>query len=806
MQDIIIKLNTEDKDLDTTIDKMVKLGLIDEKNAKQYKKNQTDHNNGQKKTIGLLENARNREKQLANAREKSTDPKKIKRLNNLMVKQRGHINKLTGATKKQTAQMSQLSSMVQNVGVAMLAAFSVQAVISFGKEVIATMGEFQRFEAVLTNTLGSESAAQSALAMITDFASETPFAVAELTESFVKLANQGFKPTKDELRSLGDLASSTGKGFDQLAEAIIDAQTGEFERLKEFGIRAEKQGDKVTFAFKGVKTQVDFTEESMRAYLLTLGDLEGVSGAMAAISETIEGRLSNLGDSYDQMILSIDKSNGIVTKSVKAVTDELGNMFDAIGLINTSDMSGIEQFASLFGLVSGNKAVDTVIIRRLKLIKELDKGLASLNEEQIFDISTQEDYIKSYGILNVSRDSALKKIEQQIDAINDLAKAEKIDAERKKGEADKIANAPATDAEKRVADQKAKRTKAEADKKIAAEIRFNEDLFKMTERSADEDAKFADETFEKIDEKFLIRKEFLDEQDFSERDLEINKKRERFEEDIKTLDENNVIDQDIKIGFETRLRDDIQDINDKADAKAEASAIKIENAERARRQARLMETTAMFEGLGSLMGAFAGLAEEGSNEAKVLTLTGIALDTASAISSLMAVSEANPLNAVTFGGAGIAQYATGLARIIASVASAKQAMDGFAEGVIDLEGAGTGTSDSIVARLSKGESVMTARETKSYKPLLQSIRDNRLDEYLNVSYRFKPDASSISAKDKESAFINALTHNLGAEGFNEDGIIDTMKRLDKNESKRMNDLAKIILQGYNKRPNLRRNA
>jgi len=219
-----------------------------------------------------------------------------------------------------------------------------------------------------------------------------------------------------------------------------------------------------------------------------------------------------------------------------------------------------------------------------------------------------------------------------------------------------------------------------------------------------------------------------------------------------------------------------------------------------------METTAMFEGLGSLMGAFAGLAEEGSNEAKVLTLTGIALDTASAISSLMAVSEANPLNAVTFGGAGIAQYATGLARIIASVASAKQAMDGFAEGVIDLEGAGTGTSDSIVARLSKGESVMTARETKSYKPLLQSIRDNRLDEYLNVSYRFKPDASSISAKDKESAFINALTHNLGAEGFNEDGIIDTMKRLDKNESKRMNDLAKIILQGYNKRPNLRRNA
>ena len=52
-------------------------------------------------------------------------------------------------------------------------------------------------------------------------ASKTPFAVVELTQAFVKLANQGFRPTTDELRKLGDLASSTGKQFDQLAEAII---------------------------------------------------------------------------------------------------------------------------------------------------------------------------------------------------------------------------------------------------------------------------------------------------------------------------------------------------------------------------------------------------------------------------------------------------------------------------------------------------------------------------------------------------------------------------------------------------------
>lgn len=48
----------------------------------------------------------------------------------------------------------------------------------------------------------------------------------------------------------------------------------------------------------------------------------------------------------------------------------------------------------------------------------------------------------------------------------------------------------------------------------------------------------------------------------------------------------------------------------------------------------------------------------------------------------------------------------------------------FAEGVIDLQGAGTETSDSIPANLSKGESVMTAQETRKNKQLFLGIRKN----------------------------------------------------------------------------------
>ena len=55
---------------------------------------------------------------------------------------------------------------------------------------------------------------------------------------------------------------------------------------------------------------------------------------------------------------------------------------------------------------------------------------------------------------------------------------------------------------------------------------------------------------------------------------------------------------------------------------------------------------------------------------KTVALAQIGIDTAKAISSLTAVSSANPANAVTFGGAGAIQYATGLLAIGSNLAQA----------------------------------------------------------------------------------------------------------------------------------------
>ena len=72
------------------------------------------------------------------------------------------------------------------------------------------------------------------------------------------------------------------------------------------------------------------------------------------------------------------------------------------------------------------------------------------------------------------------------------------------------------------------------------------------------------------------------------------------------------------------------------------------------------------------------------------------------------------------GWAGVASAAAKLALIKAAFAAAKAVVKGFSTGGY-VQGAGTGTSDSIPARLSNGESVMTAKATSMFSPILSAF-------------------------------------------------------------------------------------
>ncbi len=297
--------------------------------------------------------------------------------NDLWKKKQEQLKKVDNELKKVQKDMkyagnetSRFGSIAKKAGPMLAAAFSIGAITSFVSGVVRVRKEFETYAAVLTNTLGSKSEAQKSLTMIKDFAAKTPFQVGELTGSFVKLANMGFKPTREEMTKLGDLASSTGKSFGQLSEAILDANTFEFERLKEFGIRASKQGDKVTFTFKGVKTQIDATSDSVQKYLIGLGDVQGVSGSMGAISQTLEGKISNMGDALDSLLNTIGKLAGGVIMSVVGGFADLVGWTEKLISLSVADKMEAERI-EVNKLTLELNTVNTSMERRKVIIEQL---------------------------------------------------------------------------------------------------------------------------------------------------------------------------------------------------------------------------------------------------------------------------------------------------------------------------------------------------------------------------------------------------------------------------------------------------
>lgn len=224
-----------------------------------------------------------------------------------------------------------------------LATGAIGQIASIGSSILDTGVEFEKFGAVLKVALGSQGEAEKVMDQITAFAAATPFQVDEITGSFVKLVNRGFKPTNEELTKLGDLAASQGKSFDQLTEALLDAQTGEFERLKEFGIKAKKANGEVTISFKGQTIAVKDNEAAIRGAILSLGELTGVSGSMAEVSKTTGGQISNLKDELSQLANTLFKA---VKPAIDVVVKGL------IGLISLT-RQGVGSLKALSGDVQG---------------------------------------------------------------------------------------------------------------------------------------------------------------------------------------------------------------------------------------------------------------------------------------------------------------------------------------------------------------------------------------------------------------------------------------------------------------------
>jgi hypothetical protein len=121
----------------------------------------------------------------------------------------------------------------------------------------------------------------------------------------------------------------------------------------------------------------------------------------------------------------------------------------------------------------------------------------------------------------------------------------------------------------------------------------------------------------------------------------------------------------LQLALENKLKEDKEKLaNDAALAQIEA--------DQKARDARLQIAADIANGIQTVGAAFIKDQKKLEKFNKANALIQIGIDTGKAISSLVAASNANPLNAPTGGAAGIAQFATGIIQIATNIAKAKQ--------------------------------------------------------------------------------------------------------------------------------------
>ena len=534
----------------------------------------------------------------------------------------------------------------------------------------------------------------------------------------------------------------------QFGKSLVEVLSNPKQLIADFGQLIQ---DNLTNRFKAFGLIID---------AIASGDMKKLGDAFFQLGTgvtDISGKVKAAGQAFDQLgndILKVATANAQAAKAQQDLDDA----------IRASNEQQAEQEVQIYRLIKASKDKTKSDEERIKLAKqalkleedraEEERKIADqqvkILEQQFKGLQLTDEQEDKLSQARVKRSNALRQtlvLQEKIQ--NDLnALEQELADEKAKRDAKKLAD------EKAVADQKAKEAndeKARLEKQAADEAKAFNDKIAYNQKQLQLDLNAVDLSVETekekarlkaeiqlaaLEEQLKLTKQFLGpEGSLTKEQLQgikaieqaiamaknnlkpkegdptvadalgineegIEKAQETLSQISKAL---QAVTDIVNAGFETRLNNidatknaEIDAIN-QSTASEEDKAKKIQEIEREAAMARYDIELKQFQ----------------ANKATSIIQT--IINTAQAV---MAQLLAPPPAGFIFAGLAAATGAAQLALIASQPAPPRPA---FATGVIGLDGAGTATSDSIDARLSRGESVMTAKATERFAPVLAQM-------------------------------------------------------------------------------------
>tara|TARA_R110000850_G_scaffold112686_6_gene226915 strand:- start:5005 stop:6792 length:1788 start_codon:yes stop_codon:yes gene_type:complete len=262
---------------------------------------------------------------------------------------------------------------------------------------VNTIRTFEDLKATLITIEGDAKKAGEAFELIRKFTAGTTFQLEEVSNAFITFRNAGLNPTQEMMTNLGNIAAGMGKRLDEVAKAVFNATTGEFEMLKQLGIKVKTQGDQLTVMFRGTATKIKNDSASIVEYLQSIGEVD-FAGAIDARANTLSGALSNLRDAIDEVAVAIGEGGlkdqlTLLAKEMKATLIEndelaqgLGELGFYVGLFTRQVVKGgtmlLSDLGHLFDFIANGS--DT--------FRHLAQGVGSVNDTFVILGDTLSDY------------------------------------------------------------------------------------------------------------------------------------------------------------------------------------------------------------------------------------------------------------------------------------------------------------------------------------------------------------------------------------------------------------------------------
>jgi tape measure domain protein len=222
----------------------------------------------------------------------------------------------------------------QNLVKGATAYFTLQGASAFIKQVVAVRSQFQQLEISFGTMLKSKEKANELMSQMADLAAKTPFGLEEVSEGAKRLL--AFQVPAEEvtetLRRMGDVAAGLGVPMGQLIHVYgqVKAQgklmTNDLYQFMNAGIPIIAELSKVVGKSETeIKDMVSAGKIGFPEVQAVIKNMTNEGGLffnlMAEQSKSLGGQISNLGDSFDQMLNDIGKaSEGYISGAIQGVT------------------------------------------------------------------------------------------------------------------------------------------------------------------------------------------------------------------------------------------------------------------------------------------------------------------------------------------------------------------------------------------------------------------------------------------------------------------------------------------------------